>query len=128
MSRRPPRSTRTDPRCPYPTRFRSFGLGRTATGRVAFLGKFCVANAVGAEMPEILPKLAPGNDHAADIEIADRNRPDGSLADAALFVLIADGDRKSVVKGKSVSVRVDLGGRRNIKQKKSNNKDEKKER
>src|SRR3546814_20689842 len=92
MSRRPPRSTRTDPRCPYPTRFRSFGLGRTATGRVAFLGKFCVANAVGAEMPEILPKLAPGNDHAADIEIADRNRPDGSLADAALFVLIADGN------------------------------------
>src|SRR3546814_10428492 len=90
MSRRPPRSTRTDPRCPYPTRFRSFGLERTATGRVAFLGKFCVANAVGAEMPEILPKLAPGNDHAADIEIADRNRPDGSLADAALFVLIAD--------------------------------------
>src|SRR3546814_13461334 len=43
-------------------------------------------------MPEILPKLAPGNDHAADIEIADRNRPDGSLADAALFVLIADGN------------------------------------
>src|SRR3546814_16763960 len=31
-------------------------------------------------------------------------------------------DRKSVVKGKSVSVRVDLGGRRIIKQKKSNHK------
>src|SRR3546814_15223735 len=28
------------------------------------------------------------------------------------------GDRKSVVEGKSVSVRVDLGGRRNIKKKK----------
>src|SRR3546814_19321049 len=30
-------------------------------------------------------------------------------------------DRKSVVEGKSVSVRVDLGGRRNIKQKKIKN-------
>src|SRR3546814_10965196 len=29
------------------------------------------------------------------------------------------GDRKGVVEGKSVSVRVDLGGRRNIKKKKS---------
>src|SRR3546814_13047540 len=31
----------------------------------------------------------------------------------------ADGDRKSVGQGKSVSVRVDLGGRRSIKQKKN---------
>src|SRR3546814_14485684 len=32
------------------------------------------------------------------------------------------GDRKSVVEGQSVSVRVDLGGRRSIKKKKHNNK------
>src|SRR3546814_15115111 len=32
---------------------------------------------------------------------------------------IGAGDRKSVVEGKSVSVRVDLGGRRSIKKKKS---------
>src|SRR3546814_18525025 len=31
---------------------------------------------------------------------------------------VADADRKSVVEGKSVSVRVDIGGRRNIKKKK----------
>src|SRR3546814_17714109 len=35
-----------------------------------------------------------------------------------------DRDRKSVVSGKSVSVRVDLGGRRIIKKKKKNTKEE----
>src|SRR3546814_12173355 len=35
--------------------------------------------------------------------------------------LTAQGDRKRVVSGKSVSVRVDLGGRRNIKKKKQKN-------
>src|SRR3546814_19754735 len=30
MSRRPPRSTRTDTRCPYTTRFRSVGSGEAA--------------------------------------------------------------------------------------------------
>src|SRR3546814_17476357 len=38
-------------------------------------------------------------------------------------VIVSTGlDRKSVVSGKSVSVRVDLGGRRNIKKKKIKNK------
>src|SRR3546814_13437030 len=36
--------------------------------------------------------------------------------------LITEGDRKSVVSGKRVSVRVDLGGRRSIKKKKKNKK------
>src|SRR3546814_14453376 len=35
-------------------------------------------------------------------------------------IVVVVGDRKSVVKGKSVSVRVDLGGRRIIEKKKSN--------
>src|SRR3546814_11839113 len=39
-----------------------------------------------------------------------------AFAEAAMV----GGDRKSVVSGKSVSVRVDLGGRRIIKKKKSN--------
>src|SRR3546814_14493701 len=39
----------------------------------------------------------------------------------------AGADRKSVVKGKSVSVRVDLGGRRIIKKKQRVNKTERKE-
>src|SRR3546814_15650774 len=34
---------------------------------------------------------------------------------------VPSGDRKSVVEGKSVSVRVDLGGRRNVKKKKRHN-------
>src|SRR3546814_17794991 len=42
---------------------------------------------------------------------------DGSVAKAE--VERSEPDRKSVVEGKSVSVRVDLGGRRIIKQKKS---------
>src|SRR3546814_18081931 len=45
----------------------------------------------------------------AEAAIADGGRPAARI------------DRKSVVKGKSVSVRVDLGGRRNIKQKKRRN-------
>src|SRR3546814_11944841 len=39
---------------------------------------------------------------------------------AELRRMMRERDRKSVVEGKSVSVRVDLGGRRNIKKKKTN--------
>src|SRR3546814_16758681 len=46
---------------------------------------------------------------AADLEHAPRRNA------------VGDQDRKSVVSGKSVSVRVDLGGRRIIKKKKHNN-------
>src|SRR3546814_13277367 len=48
-----------------------------------------------------------------------RARIDETLKDEAAAVLdelgLTGSDRKSVVKGKGVSVRVDLGGRRNIK-------------
>src|SRR3546814_20857882 len=44
---------------------------------------------------------------------------DGEIVAAA--VSFAAGDRKSVVSGKSVSVRVDLGGRRIINKKKTKN-------
>src|SRR3546814_9903750 len=52
-----------------------------------------------------------------------------SFCDAALFNMIESApmvmrDRKSVVSGKSVSVRVDLGGRRIIKKKKQHNKND----
>src|SRR3546814_15002160 len=59
-----------------------------------------------------------------------RALPDGSkvtVAQGADKVTVQAGrsrftlDRKSVVEGKSVSVRVDLGGRRSIKQKRKNN-------
>src|SRR3546814_17529232 len=44
-----------------------------------------------------------------------------SVGSTAPFVGLFGTDRKSVVKGKSVSVRVDLGGRRIIKKKKKYN-------
>src|SRR3546814_19302411 len=44
--------------------------------------------------------------------------------DDAIAFLRFEADRKSVVQGKSVSVRVTIGGRRFIKQKKYNNKKE----
>src|SRR3546814_20764161 len=45
----------------------------------------------------------------------------GSEAQKRLYIPnLAAGDRKSVVSGKSVSVRVELGGRRIIKKKKQN--------
>src|SRR3546814_14573796 len=54
-------------------------------------------------------------DAAAEVQALEALRPDGIYnvtfgGDLARFV--REGDRKSVVEGKSVSVRVDLGGRR----------------
>src|SRR3546814_14666728 len=43
------------------------------------------------------------------------NKYPGIVAETMEVVQIFDRDRKSVVEGKSVSVRVDLGGRRSIK-------------
>src|SRR3546814_19927270 len=51
-------------------------------------------------------------------QFADR---DDVGTDAGASHPLQDGDRKSVVEGKSVSVRVDLGGRRIIKKKNKNN-------
>src|SRR3546814_11361950 len=96
MIRRPPRSTRTDTLFPYTTLFRS-PQGQEKPRRDARDGQ---------------RKRRHG-----------RSRPgesDGGLN----FVVMPDSfrhptiqDRKSVVSGKSVSVRVDLGGRRIIKKK-----------
>src|SRR3546814_12300501 len=46
---------------------------------------------------------------------------EGALKTADINLAIATTDRKSVVKGKSVSVRVDLGGRCILKKKKKKN-------
>src|SRR3546814_17928979 len=70
----------------------------------------CSSDLVGA-----LQAVEPGLHHLRAV--------DGDLLDPRLVLLEhhaalqLGGDRKSVVKGKSVSVRVDLGGRRIIKQK-----------
>src|SRR3546814_13461801 len=118
MIRRPPGSTRTDTPFPYPTLFRSrrdqharlpgeVGLAQPATGQ----------GAPGRRDPhefllkQRLQPQAPGNLG---------ERPQGKV-DRALVQI----DRKSVGSGKSVSVRVDLGGRRIIKKKKTSEKNKK---
>src|SRR3546814_19769821 len=58
------------------------------------------------------------NDFSTVIMVAGTAQIVGTLQFAAVQAFL---DRKSVVKGKSVSVRVDLGGRCNIKKKKEKN-------
>src|SRR3546814_11141762 len=54
---------------------------------------------------------------------ADRTQGSALQGRGAVGQMVVDGrDRKSVVEGKSVSVRVDLGGRRIIKKKRKSNK------
>src|SRR3546814_13712447 len=110
MIRRPPRSTRTDTLFPYTTLFRSVGR---------YLG--CRRSRHGLSDPPIPDDdLEPGPGHrrgdrlpAMDhgSSICPRRSPD------RLFDDTLSGDRMSVVYGTSVSVRVDLGGRRIINKK-----------
>src|SRR3546814_16398861 len=85
------------------------------------------AGIVLARLAEAFPPAAIG--HRRDGEIVDHRQSDqharrlelaaDALADDPVLQLVLDGDRTSVVEGKSVSVRVDLGGRRIIKKKKN---------
>src|SRR3546814_19567802 len=118
MIRRPPRSTRTDTFFPYTTLFRS-PRRRRLRADVVYL--------VGAE-----PTLRRGADRSGRRFLRRRRAAgtclslalggDGGAAGRAVAggprTRPRSGDRKSVVEGKSVSVRVDLGGCRIIKKKK----------
>src|SRR3546814_11144223 len=55
---------------------------------------------------------------AAELRAAEAGRQIAGLRPNPSLAIDAEKDRKSVVEGKSVSVRVDLGGRRIIKKKK----------
>src|SRR3546814_16534516 len=111
MIRRPPRSTRTDTLFPYTTLFRSVSRW-------------------GSSQPPTNAKAAPEASTMAPIAPRRRQICRASSGRALCWDLCGiqllgpEGDkypcktdRKSVVKGKSVSVRVDLGGRRIIKKK-----------
>src|SRR3546814_12989499 len=98
MIRRPPRSTRTDTRFPYTTLFRSVGRAHQHIG-VEHFGE--TADRF-AELVEI------GATVRVELDLRKDMRAEPDLA-------TVEEDRKSVVEGKSVSVRVDLGGRRIIK-------------
>src|SRR3546814_13252796 len=117
MIRRPPRSTRTDTLFPYTTLFRSF---REAAPGIE----------PRARRPD-QPAAHPGGVARlqADRALPDRlrrraERREGRRAHrrrVAAPRIAMPSDGKSVVSGKSVSVRVDVGGRRILKNKKHTN-------
>src|SRR3546814_13118393 len=109
MIRRPPRSTRTDTLLPYTTRFRA-DRGRPRTPGRALAGALVPeaqlrrGDAQG-QVPVTAGARIRGSDQA------------GSVHARARCERAFGADRKSGVEGKSVSVRVDLGGRRILKKK-----------
>src|SRR3546814_21109497 len=119
MLRRPPRSTRTDTLLPYTTLFRS--SLRPPRARRAARGR--------QPSPEstVHPTCRPLAVRICRASIAGHGEPGETLQRAARKVLSAarqraGRDRKSVVSGKSVSVRLALGGGRTIKQKRTRHK------
>src|SRR3546814_13639173 len=138
MIRRPPRSTRTDTLFPYTTLVRSLRLWSAKAEREFDLEPFNRGDHLAAAAPSVLAEtisrvLYP--DDTTEQGKLLRLKQEyfftaASLADILRRYLaqnddvtklpqtIAIQDRKSVVKGKSVSVRVDHGGRRTIKKKK----------
>src|SRR3546814_17112274 len=109
MIRRPPRSTRTDTLFPYTTLFRSGGSGRevsdTSRCQTVPAAEYRLQRAAGGDRERHREGLSVDPHLRSARRVRGRRRR----------------DRKSVVSGKRVSVRVDLGGRRIIKKKKANN-------
>src|SRR3546814_13785184 len=133
LIRRPPRPTPPDTLFPYTTLFRSRSLRPPELdGRDLFVGADRVERAFAQQ-----PALVEHHDMA--VELCDEidvmiDHQHGMFADERLDDvgglgafhgahaggrLVEQQDRKSVVSGKSVSVRVDLGWRRIIKKKKT---------
>src|SRR3546814_15389363 len=117
MIRRPPRSTRTDTLFPYTTLFRSLqavlAQDRRAGDVVAgdrIIGVARHDDAEPAPVDQIVRFADPGL--ITDAVEADMRQVEFAVGREH------ERDRKSVVSGKSVSVRVDLGGRRTIQKKK----------
>src|SRR3546814_14736415 len=115
MIRRPPRSTRTDTLFPYTTLFRSFH------------DEFADLQILKQQSAIILTFRKPAAVPSPVNLQAEPDRIALLTHDLRLFFLLTDNDadpaerlqdRKSVVSGKSVSVRVALGGRRIITKKK----------
>src|SRR3546814_12241603 len=130
MIRRPPRSTRTDTLFPYTTLFRSLNL---QCCQVAFFLEPRLA------VPSTLPRQQHVHQRTRLVGVVDRqlHQPAGVGMDGRLAQLrrihlakaleaghvdrAGHADRKSVVEGKSGSVRVDLGGGRISKKKNKSN-------
>src|SRR3546814_16317727 len=114
MIRRPPRSTRTDTLLPYTTLFRSGAFPSSWTLSSMHCSRVYTIPALTCASCMIRPMTA-------------RSRQHGKNSKHRLWILSRTSctrmrssttrtrDRQSVVLGKSVSVHVDLGGRRHIK-------------
>src|SRR3546814_11314021 len=117
MTRRPPRSTRTDTRFPYTALFRSHRQARGhATEQFRGEGTAAVQLPVTGNDPAT-HRATPVKRHARIADGAPKALWERLQPRAFLPWRGETRDRKSVVKGKSVYVRVDLGGRRIIKKK-----------
>src|SRR3546814_12709992 len=110
MIRLPPRSTRTAPLFPSPALFRSARMFGDS------LRRHVAAPPWQRELRDWLRR------RGQVVVLIQAQKQQAAMAPTAVRKLtartIAALDRKSVVSGKSVSVRVDLGGRRIIKKKK----------
>src|SRR3546814_15517051 len=116
MIRRPPRSKRTYTLFPYTTLFRSH-LAEIVIARQSVGGRLVLAVDDLLEPLLRAPRVPGVIIHIGDVVarlVAVDILPDQPGDVLGLAVV----DRTSVVEGKSVSVRVDLGGRRIIKKKK----------
>src|SRR3546814_16979421 len=110
MIRLPPRSTRTDTLFPYTTLFRSLSACRSIRPSVK-CGLVC-------RPEQAFTKHCNGSEGRKLGWKSSLRRYRMVLPlSRARFSPLRDRDRKSVVKGKSVSVRVDIGGRRIIQKK-----------
>src|SRR3546814_17016439 len=117
MIRRPPRSTRTDTLFPYTTLFRSFRFQPRRGPRQPVQDRGQHRFAVGVEQRQRIERveqdvrrLVPAAVFARQRLVEQREQPRRQGGNGR--------DRKRAVTGKSVSVRVYLGGGRTIKKKK----------
>src|SRR3546814_11798334 len=123
MSRRPPRSTRTDTLFPSTTLFRS---GRAGRGRQSYRAELCRNDPQGEQVTTVLAaydalvaagELRPDPEQRAAAERLSQLQSELEAVPRRGRLLWRLTDRTSVVSGKSVSVRVASGGPRIIKNK-----------
>src|SRR3546814_17506139 len=123
MLRTPPRSTRTDTLFPYTTLFRSpeifvqLPVGKGTENVIVSPESVSRKAKINPDIVSFCFGFVPFLQADKIIAVVVDQRRVG-LADPGFIGFEGGEDRKSVVSGKSVSVRVDLGGRRIIKKKK----------
>src|SRR3546814_20746792 len=116
MILRPPRSTRTDTLFPYTALFRSVvrhGMSLLVAGRINDTTRPVVPESERFQTGS----LKPGGNGMPDVILDIASFAARSALVRASLIAAAIRDQQNVVQGKSVSVRVDLGGRRIIKKK-----------